>query len=83
MRTIIFDGHEDEDPVYIGEIFEIVRGEERHIVQAVPEKGMGYCEGCVFFNRVCSVPQTEGAYKHICPFSSCVFQSIDNILEGI
>lgn len=83
MRTIIFDGHDDEDPVYVGDIFEIVKGEDRHVVQAVPEKRMGCCEGCVLFNRACIVPNTDGSYMNICSFSSCVFQPISDILEDI
>lgn len=83
MRRIIFDGHDYEDPVHIGEIFEIVRGDERHIVQAVPEKGMGSCAGCVFFNRACSAPDARGSLMHLCSYTDCVFKPISDIMEEI
>lgn len=83
MRRIIFDGHDYEDPVYIGEIFEIVKGKKRTVVQAIPEEGMGYCNGCVFYNRACSVPSVTNSLMHLCSYTDCVFKPISDIMEEV
>lgn len=83
MRTIIFDMHDDEDPVHMGEIFEIIKGKERIVVKAIPEEGMGYCNGCVFFKRICSVPDVRNSWMNICAHAHCVFKPISDLLEEI
>lgn len=83
MRTIIFDGHDDEDPVCMGEIFEIVEDSDRYIVQAIPEEGKGSCKGCMFFTHDCSAPTVTNSYKVLCAHINCVFKHISEEMEYI
>ena len=83
MRIIIFDGQNNEDPVHMGEILEIITDNEKHVVKVIPEKGTGSCAGCVFFGRDCRVPNETSSCIPICAYTNCVFKPISDIVEEI
>ena len=84
MRTIAFKQEGNStDPVNLGDILRIRRGNKWHTVIVANEDTDG-CEGCLFDGPVeCYVPCVRGSTVTLCLNARCVFKDLDKVLEDL
>lgn len=85
MRIISFKKEEHQtDPVSVGDIFRIRKGNKWHTVIAVNEEDYESCRGCLFEKYdACNVPNAEGSVDTLCCNTRCIFKSLDKALEEL
>ena len=85
MRTIVFkQGEYGTDPVNVGDILRIRRGNKWHTAIAVNEVELFACTGCLFAGPVeCGVPTVTGSETTLCNNARCVFKELDEVLEDL
>ena len=86
MRTIIFKQEKCfTDPVKVGDILKIRRGNKWNKVIAVNDGEPPSCEGCLFNQySQCRVPHVKNpAYTTLCVDDRCVFKDIYAIMENL
>lgn len=85
MRTIVF---EDErgytDPVNVGDILRIHRGNKMHTVIAVNEVESVSCVGCLFHDGIpCCAPSVGNTPITICSKAKCIFKDLNKVMENL
>lgn len=85
MRTISFNkASHSTDPVNVGDILRIRRGNKCHTVIVVNEVEVASCEGCIFAGAIeCSVPDVRGSLDTLCCNAGCVFKDLNKVMESL
>lgn len=85
MRTIVFKKKEyGTDPVGVGDILRIRRGNKWYTAIATSDMGTAECEGCLFDRYVtCNVPCVRGSTTTLCLNAGCIFKELSEVLENI
>lgn len=85
MRTITFkEGKHFTDPVDVGDILRVRRGNKWYTVIAVNEFDFTSCEGCIFERYDnCNVPNVMPSAATLCSNAGCVFKDLNKVMEDL
>lgn len=85
MRTIVFKEEMGyTDPVAVGDIIRIHRGNKMHTVIAVNEVESVSCVGCLFHDdSPCYVPSVSKEPITICSKAKCIFKDLNKVMENL
>lgn len=87
MRTIVFKREEyGTDPVRVGDILRIRRGNKWYTAIATNEEESSSCAGCLFYDdddNHCNVPLVRSSLLTICSKARCIFKDFDKVLEDL
>ena len=85
MRTISFKEEKYfTDPVDVGDILRVRRGNNWYTVISVNEVEPLSCTGCLFESSdTCNVPFVWGSGNALCCDTRCIFEDIGKMLEDL
>lgn len=85
MRTIEFKEERcSTDPVNVGDILRIRKGNKWYTVIAVNELDFTSCDGCLFDgHKECNAPIAFGSAITICSKAGCVFKDLNKVMENL
>lgn len=86
MRTILFKkkGWHWTDPVTVGDIIRIRKGNKWYTAIVANEVEPESCEGCLFYDYDdCNAPIVPGSASTLCSNAGCVFKDLNKVMEGL
>lgn len=86
MRTILFKkaGLHRTDPVNVGDILRIRRGNKWYTVIVANEVESSSCEGCLFDDYDdCNVPDVKYSTSTLCRKARCIFEDLNKVMENL
>lgn len=85
MRTITFKKERGStDPVNVGDILRIRKGNKWYTVIAVNEAESSSCEECLFYDGShCNAPYAGNNPITICSKAKCVFKDLNKVMENL